>query len=301
MLAHLADKPFDSQRHIYEIKWDGIRCLALIDADGRLILQSRNFKDITYKFPELAELPNNIRSRGVILDGELVVLDQDAKPSFRLIQKRVRATTPGVIVNYAFKTPATFMLFDLLYKDGQELCRLPLTKRKALLEDVVDENERWVVTKSITGLGQAYAKIVFAQGFEGVMAKDSQSPYLPGKRSEFWLKIKNTQRLVATIIGFTASNQATEIKALVLAQPDETGELHYIGRVGTGFDTKTSSALLQMLAKDLIPAPVLPVPEAESGTWWVKPLNRCQVEYLEFTADGVLRHPVFRGLVKDEC
>ena len=299
MLAHTAEKPFDSESHFFEIKWDGIRCLALIKPGGQLVLQSRNFREITPYFPELADLPQSCRSTAAIFDGELVVLNSQYKPNFSLIQKRVRTTTAGTVANYAVNLPATYMVFDLLYLGTAELFHLPLAQRKELLTATLDENQRWVITQSIHGLGRAYAKLVFAQDFEGIVAKDENSPYLPGKRSEFWLKIKNHKLLTATIIGFTAPAKTDSIAALILALPSHDNSLRYIGRVGTGFDAKIASSLLQILAKNLIPNPPAPVPKTEKQSWWVRPFLRCQVEYLEFTSEGILRHPVFKGIIND--
>ncbi len=300
MLAHTAEKPFDSGNHFFEIKWDGIRCLALIRPGGQLVLQSRNFREITPYFPELASLPQSCQAPAAIFDGELVVLNSQSKSDFSLIQKRIRTTTAGRVANYAVRFPATYMVFDLLYLGTAELFHLPLAQRKKLLTTTLEESQRWVITQPIHGLGKAYAELVFAQGFEGIIAKDENSPYLPGKRSEFWLKIKNHKLLTATIIGFTAPAKTNSVASLILALPSHDDSWRYIGRVGTGFDTKTASSLLQILAKNLIPNPPAPVPKTEKQSWWVRPFLRCRVEYLEFTSEGLLRHPVFKGIINDD-
>ena len=299
MLASSVGQPFDSANHLFEIKWDGIRCLALINPAGKLTLQSRNFNDITDKFPELHALPKNCHT-GTIFDGELVVLDSQFKPDFSLIQRRIRANSPHTIISYSRQFPITYMVFDLLYRNNQELFHLPLSQRKELLLASLEEKQPWVISRSVESLGKAYATIVFGQGFEGVMAKDKGSPYLPGKRSEFWLKIKNRQQLVATIIGFTAAARATRIDALVLAKESPDGRLTYIGRAGTGFGHQEATKLLQLLVNNLRATPAVAVPAAEAETWWVKPVFKCRIEYLEFTKDGLLRHPTYRGLVQDE-
>lgn len=298
MLAGTAGRPFDSANHLFEIKWDGIRCLALVNPAGKLTLQSRNFTDITAKFPELAGLPNSCQA-GTIFDGELVVLNSESKPDFALIQRRLRANSPRTIKLYSRQYPATYMVFDLLYRHNQELCHLPLYQRKELLSASLEEKPAWVISRFVDGFGQAYATIVFGQGFEGVMAKDKNSLYLPGKRSEFWLKIKNRQELVATIVGFTAAERASRVDALLLAKEAADGQLTYIGRVGTGYSEREATALLQLLVQYLIAKPALTVPPTAEKTWWVKPVVRCRIQYLEFTKDGLLRHPTYRGLVRD--
>ncbi|MBO8127332.1 MAG: hypothetical protein H0Z38_08880 [Firmicutes bacterium] len=156
-----------------------------------------------------------------------------------------------------------------------------------------------MITRSVLKAGKAYTETVFAQGFEGVMAKKTSSRYLPGERTDAWLKIKNQRELVATIIGFTAPQKATGIDSLLLATSDPAGGLRYIGRVGTGLDTAERAWLLELLASELTPVAPVPVPPQEKGGWWVKPVYDCLVGYLEFTNEGILRHPVYKRLVQN--
>ena len=192
MLAQKADAPFDSKQHLFEIKWDGIRCLAFIEA-SRVRLQSRQCMEITPQFPELVELAR--LPSGTVLDGELVIL-QEGKPSFWHIQQRALLQNRQRIGHLSQTIPVTYMIFDLLYLNGKELIRSPLSIRRNALQNLV---ERFplpglLVPQAVPQHGhQLFAQIV-SLGLEGVMAKRLDGPYLPGKRSRYWLKIKPKNR-----------------------------------------------------------------------------------------------------------
>jgi ATP-dependent DNA ligase len=188
MLAQKAEAPFDSQEHLFEIKWDGIRCLAFIEG-GRVRLQSRRLTEITGQFPELAALGR--LPSGTVLDGELVVL-QHGKPSLRHIQERALRQNRRRIEALSRTTPVTYMAFDLLFLRNRPLMGAPLTVRREALQSLIMPAglPGILVPEGICGPGcQLFAQVI-RLGLEGLMAKRLDGPYLPGKRSRHWLKIK---------------------------------------------------------------------------------------------------------------
>jgi len=188
MLAQKAEAPFNSAQHLFEIKWDGIRCLAFIEG-RRVRLQSRQLTEITFQFPELASLGQ--LSSGTMLDGELVVL-HEGKPSLRHIQQRVLLQNRQRIQHLSHRTPVTYMVFDLLYLKGKPLMASPLSLRREALQNLMEWSHLpgILVSETIHQHGCQLFAQVLRLGLEGIMAKRLDGPYLPGKRSRYWFKIK---------------------------------------------------------------------------------------------------------------
>lgn len=296
MLAATADGPFDSPDYLYEVKWDGIRCLAFLEAATRL--QSRNLHDITYRYPDLLELHSSITGQPAVLDGEIVVL-RDGKPSFEDLQKRDRMTAPGRIAQAARERPAIFVAFDLLYWKGQAVTNYPLARRRELLKQSIEESDVLVLSQSVKENGIDYCRAVFAQGLEGVMAKRLDSRYFPGKRTKNWVKIKRTTTINAVIAGLAESpGTPHRFGSLILGLFARDGSLRYVGHAGTGFTEDDLRRLLAQLDQDRTDAPTVSgVPrDVARKAVWLRPRLSCRVEYLEFTSAGRLRHAVYRGL-----
>lgn len=277
MLARTCQQPFDSDRHLFELKWDGYRCLAFVSG-GRVHLQSRNLRDLTPGYPELASMPQWVRARELVLDGELVAF-RNGRPDFQALQDR-----RGAVV---------YVAFDLLYLDGRDLMPEKLSDRRdALRETVAGGQPALVFSEHVTRRGLAFYQAVVERGLEGIMAKDLASPYLPGRRSGHWLKVRHVKSLEAVIVGYTGEHPHAPRSLLLATRAD--GGLRYAGRVGTGYSQAEGRALLAKLR----PRPGSPLGEEVPGAvTWVDPEHVCRVEYLELTADGMLRHPVYRGLV----
>jgi DNA ligase-1 len=295
MLATSGTDPFDSADFLFEVKWDGIRCVAFLEASSRL--QSRNLNDITYRYPDLLDLHQGVKGQPAVLDGEIIVL-RDGKPSFEDLQKRDRSTTPARIRAAVRERPAVFVAFDLLYFKGQKITGFPLARRRNLLEQVLVESESLVLSQSIPEHGIEYCRAVFAQGLEGVMAKRLDSAYLPGKRTKNWLKIKRTMVIDAVIAGVAASpRDPRRPGSLVLGLFTAQGELKFVGQTGTGFSEGTLSALLEEVRNELSNEPVIKgvPPSVAAQTVWFWPRHTCRVEFLEFTSAGRLRHATYRG------
>ena len=188
MLAQRAEAPFDSEHHLFEIKWDGIRCVAFIEG-GSVRLQSRQLTAMTFQFPEMACL-NRLPS-GTVLDGELVVLEE-GRPSLRQIQRRTFLQNRARIEGLSQRTPVTYMVFDLLYLNGDPLMVAPLHRRREALQRLIQRTTLpgILVSEAVAEHGcQLFAQVA-RLGLEGIMAKRLDSPYLPGKRSRYWFKIK---------------------------------------------------------------------------------------------------------------
>lgn len=288
MLAKLSE-PFDSPEFLYEIKWDGTRCLFFIE-EGRLRLQNRRLNDITYRYPEFWDLPRKIPRDGVVFDGEIVVL-KEGRPVFRLLQEREYVKSPAKIKMLAQRLPATYFVFDLLYLDGKPLLKEPLRRRKELLKELIPESPFVVESGYVLEKGKAFFERVIQEGFEGVMAKHLESPYLPGKRVDFWLKFKPRGRRRCLIVGYLLRPDGT-LKSLLVAEPTEKGLL-FRGRVASGLNTRLSDELLSRLKRLGAERPKdLKGHGFPKGAFWVRPEIACEVSFQEITHHGQFRAPV---------
>lgn len=283
---------------LHEIKFDGYRLIARVE--GRAIrLFSRNGKDWTARFPSLVEVLADLEIGEALLDGELVALQPDGTSSFRLLQEALSANrTAGLI----------YEVFDLLYLDGYDLSEVELEGRKRLLRDllasrgVLSHRGQVRYVHHFEGRGEALFDEVCQLGLEGIMSKRRTSHYRSG-RSADWLKIKCVQQGEFVVGGFTdPSNARIGFGALLLGAYDDRDELRYIGSVGTGFSAQRLRSLYQLLRElemETPPFAFSPSLEMVRGAHWVKPELVADIEFTEWTRDGVLRHPVFRGLRED--
>jgi len=295
MLAY-AGMPFDSPRHLFEIKWDGTRCLLFLR--GRDIrLQNRRLEDITARYPELARIPQGVRARNAILDGELVVLAQ-GRPDFGKLQQREQVSSPLKIELLSRQLPATYIVFDLLFLNDARCLEAPLRERKGLLKGILRESPHLVESRYIQEKGKSFFKEVVDQGLEGIMAKALDSPYLIGKRSRFWLKIKPRGRAACYIVGYTPGKggRAGTFGALAVAAVAE-GAWVYRGLVGSGFSDAALTDLTSRLKALRVDAPPIPLKTHVAGITWVRPELRCEVTFQEPTARGRFRAPAFKRLL----
>lgn len=291
----------------FEFKWDGIRVLVWVDG-GRIRVVSRGGHDITHSFPELAPLGPALGSHQVVLDGELVVLTEDGRSSFSQLQHRIAATTATAVRRAAAAGSASLVLFDLLHLDGHSLLAEAYDHRRAALIDLGLGAPSWAVTPSFT---EEAATDIFRSalelGMEGVVAKRRSGPYRPGHRSRDWIKVKHQRFQEVVIGGYTAGQgeRRTDFGALLLGLPLEGRRgLAFVGKVGTGFTEASRRDLLAEL-RPLVRATspfegVLPS-SMTRGTTWVSPKLVGEVRYSEWTQDGRLRHPVWRGRRPDKA
>ncbi len=297
MLATKAE-PFNSKNYIFEVKWDGYRALAYL-YNGRTELRSRNFIDLSPVFPELGKLHDSVGTLPVILDGEIVVFSGN-KPSFSSLQARGRLTDSQKIRRVSHNLPAVYIAFDILYAGGRWLMEMPLNKRKELLRKHVAPDNFLAISDYVVGEGIEFAKAVQDNGLEGIVAKEISSPYIPGKRSVYWKKIRYTHDADLVICGYIPGKGGRKLGALLLGGFID-GRLQYCGRVGTGFTRATEEDLLKKLKPITKNEPSINVPaEEKKAAVWVEPVLVCTVEYLEKTGQGCLRHPSFKGLRFDK-
>ncbi len=285
MKATLGTMPADDDAWAYEIKWDGYRTIAFVD-DGRVQLQSSNLLDVTAKWTELSELAEGVHAERAILDGELVVLDDEGRPRFELIQRHARQ--------------AAYYVFDVLSIDGHDTIALPYEDRRRLLVELVDPGDNWMVPTSRIGDGDELLAATMSKGLEGVMAKRLGTTYQPGKRTPNWRKVKNRTRVEVVIGGYTegTGNRASTFGALLVGRFD--GDvLVFAGGVGTGFDQRTLEDLgarMKALRTDHCPFEPEPPRDYLRGATWIEPVLRATVEIAEFTNDGFVRHSSFIAL-----
>lgn len=296
MLAVSAE-PFDAADHLFELKWDGIRCLAFVDEGTRL--QSRNLKPLNDLYPELADLHGAVRHAPCVLDGEIVAL-RDGRPSFLDLQKRHNARRPEIIRRLVKSIPVVYVVFDLLYHEGRPVMREPLWRRREMLAEALTRHDAMVPAEAVPERGKDYFAAATRLGLEGVVGKQVGSPYLPGRRSRYWVKFKKVKTASFVICGYTVNPTARgEVSALVLGAYTE-GRLRNFGMVGTGF----TQAELQMLQRELAgleteTSPFTGEPLRMKGLVWTEPRLICDVQYLELTDRGTLRHPLYKGLRGD--
>ena len=295
MLAKLSH-PFDSAEFHYEIKWDGYRCLAFLDSATRL--QSRNLKELSGFFPELSRLHLQCSRQGCLLDGEIVTF-RNGLPSFQRLQKRAQLRSMEQIQAAARSAPVVYIAFDLLYLDGEPVYHTPWKERRSLLSDLVRPTESFILSEAIPNRGVDFFQAVATKGLEGVMAKRVDSPYLPGKRSDFWLKFKSRHRGYFLICGFLLQPKDCKLRSLILgAFQDE--ELQLRGTVGSDLppsELDTIKQLLEKLATEICPFTGTAIKKKD--TIWIEPRLVCEVEYLELTDEGYLRHPSFKNFRPD--
>jgi bifunctional non-homologous end joining protein LigD len=299
MLARPVDKPPDSQDFFYEVKWDGIRALISLD-EGELKIHGRNRFDITTQFPELRITEQAFRATSAVFDGEIVCLEDDGKPNFGNVIHRMQQRTEGAIERASARHPAVCYLFDCLYLDGRPIVNEPLARRREWLQDAIRKNPAYRVSEAVEE-GPAFFEAVKQLGLEGVMAKQRNSPYLPGKRSESWLKIKPRQTIECAIVGYTRGkgDRETSFGALHLGQI-EHAKVKYLGKAGSGLDEDGLKTVLAELQKlKTTKKPFKEKTEDEARTVWVEPKLMCEVQFLLVTPDGLLREPVFMRLRPD--
>lgn len=295
MLATAVTKPPSGSQWLYEIKWDGIRALCLIK-NGSLQIQSRRGNRCEKQYPEFHSLPEHVNAKTAWLDGEICVLDDQGRSRFELIQPRIGANV-NAVPRLAEATPATLFLFDVLYVDGYDLRGVALEDRKQVLKNIVTPIEHIRVSDAFETGGEEMFEAARKMGLEGILAKDRRSTY-ESTRSTRWLKVKVQSEQEFVIAGFT-KGERDYFGSLILAV-SEDGEFRHVGQVGTGFDQKQMKAIHERL-KPLITRsnPLIDKPRIKDATW-VRPELVCEVRFLEWTKDGMLRAPVFIGLRNDK-
>jgi len=299
MLAETRARAFTDSAWVFELKLDGYRIVAAC-SDGIARLFTRNGRDVTESFPEIARSVSALPYSHVVLDGELIALDDRGRPSFQRLQGRAKITRPIDVKRAALEVPTSYFAFDLLGFEDFDLRGLPLTTRKDLLRRVLPAVGPLPYVEHFTGEGEALYERIRALGLEGIMAKRAASAYHAG-RSADWLKIRADVVDDFIVVGFSAPKGSRGgFGALHLADYVE-GALTYAGRVGSGFSDDQLAEVRERLETSVRPDPpcVGPVPTTDAHTW-VEPTLVCQVRYKEWTDEGVLRQPVFLDFREDK-
>jgi bifunctional non-homologous end joining protein LigD len=294
MLATLAQEVPRGAGWTFEVKWDGYRAIAT-ESGGDVTLTSRNGNDLTARFPNVAkEIPKAVKTPDCVLDGEVCALDEAGRSSFSAMQQRKAGT------------PIVYYVFDVLELEGKPVVDLPLVERRKLLEQLLDRRNKTVRLSETFDDGEALLAAAKQQQLEGIVAKRLDSRYLPGKRTRDWLKIKTHSEQEFVVVGYTkgTGRRASSFGSLVLGYY-AGGDLVYAGNVGTGFGGKEIEKLLGLLRplkRDKSPFREVPkMPKVRKGdVIWVEPKLVAQVEFVEWTHDGRLRAPAYKGLREDK-
>lgn len=294
----LYPEPFDSLEYIFQVKWDGVRIMAELD-QGRVSLTSKRGKDKTEQYPELQALAQILKVQTALLDGEVVVL-RDGQPSFPSVMRRDQSHSPNT--DYLQNLlPINYMVFDLLYLNGQDLRHKPLILRKSQLDKVIT-NDSLVNPVEDFSSGKALFDAVAKMGMEGIVAKKKNSLYARDKQHKDWLKIKCRRQLVCLVGGFT--RRGNIVNALLLGVFRQ-GKFTYVGKAGSGLNTDQQEALSQLLPDlQIKKSPFVNPPSPDKGYYYVKPQLGVQIEYLEWTEKMNLRNPViidFLAIDPAEC
>jgi len=298
MKAGLADHPPKGEDWLFEIKWDGVRAIALI-ANEEVRLLSRTGHRCERQYPELAVLPHQLAAETAILDGEIAVLDAKGVSQFHLIQPRIANSDPNTIAHLVRSTPVVYFAFDLLYLNGYDLRGVDLATRRELLDQVLTPGSNVRISEAFPNAGPQLLEAARENGLEGIIAKHGRSCY-ESKRSRDWLKIKITGQQEFVIGGYTEPQGDRDYFGALVLGVHEDGGLRWVGNVGTGFDHKLLAGIfaqLQRLATSKCPFRETPKPDR--GMTWVKPQLVAQVKFGNWTQDGRLRAPVFLGLRND--
>ena len=292
----------EEQRWAFEMKWDGVRAVVYLE-HGTLRVLTRNDRDVTATYPELRGLGDALGQGRVVLDGEIVALDSAGRPSFGELQQRMHVQRPALTLRE--RVPVTYLAFDLLRHDGTALLDAPYDDRRAALGRLGLDGPHWATPPAFEGDGGAALALSEAQGLEGVVAKRRDSTYHPGRRSPAWVKVKHVRMQEVVVGGWRAGGGRREggIGSLLLGVTDGEGRLVYAGHVGTGFTHRMLvelATLLRPLVRTTSPFDD-EVPRAHArDAHWVSPRLVGEVAFTEWTRDGRLRHPSWRGLRTDK-
>ena len=292
MLAETREEPFTRSGWVFEVKLDGYR-MRVVREGGRARLITRNGNDYTAAFPELARAVSALPYDGLIMDGELVILDDAGRPNFQRLQNRARVSRAPDIRHASVENPGTIYVFDLIALEGYDLRPLPLVKRKALLEQLLPAAGPLRYSPHFEKDGEALYDQAVGLGLEGIVAKQADSPYKSG-RSDKWLKIRADKTGDFVVVGYTSPKGSRGGFGALHLGGYTDGQLVYIGRAGSGFNAKQLKDVHEKLESLVVPKPPFegPVP-AEKESHWVAPELVAEVRYKEVTGDGLLRQPVF--------
>ncbi|WP_040952166.1 ATP-dependent DNA ligase [Gorillibacterium massiliense] len=289
-----ADKPPNGDSWTAQIKWDGVRILTYYDGSG-IRLFNRRLNERTLQYPELQHVTTYSSANSLIIDGEMIAL-QDGKPSFHQIMKRDSLRTAAKIAATRRNLPVAYMIFDILYCNGEWVTGLSLRERQLLLQNIILPNESIQLVQNFPS-GDALFQAAEAHGLEGIVMKDLNSIYVPGGKDKRWQKIKSYQDTVAVIGGATFRHDI--VNAVLLGLYNEQGQLLYIGHAGTGkLSVNDWRQLTERIKPLIIPeCPFANTPERSKDAVWLAPRFTAKIRFLEWTENGTMRQPSIQALV----
>jgi bifunctional non-homologous end joining protein LigD len=304
----------DSEEWAYEIKWDGIRALGFSNR-GRWSMVSRRQEDVSARYPELEAIAEALGDRSAVLDGEVVALDADGRPRFQLIQSRMGLGSASAVKAKMKQQPVDYVIFDLLHLDGRNVRDLPYVERRELLDGLGLDGARWRTPRYRLGGGPDLLEAARRQGLEGIVSKRSDSPYRPGKRTGEWIKTRVWRRQEFVIGGYIPGegSRAKRVGSVLVGYYDkrhsELGKgdrqvLHFAGGVGSGLKESDLELLTKELRRRERPNSPFEVgapagPKARFAVW-CEPELVCEVSWTEWTNQGTLRQPAFKGMRDDK-
>jgi bifunctional non-homologous end joining protein LigD len=315
MLAKPGDVPESNlDEWAYEIKWDGVRVLGYAD-HGKWSMLSRRLEDVSARYPELEAIAEAVRDHAAILDGEVVALDDEGRPRFQLIQSRMGLTSPAAVKAKMKEQPVDYVIFDLLHLDGRRVRDLPYLQRRELLEGLGLDGPGWRIPRYRLSGGPDLLEAARRQGLEGIVAKRCDSPYRPGKRTGEWIKTRVWRRQEFVIGGYIPGegSRAKRVGSLLVGYYDgraselrrgQKQALRFAGGVGSGLKEGDLNFLTRELHKREHPDSPFDVgapagPKARFAVW-CEPELVCEVSWTEWTNEGTLRQPAFKGMRDDK-
>lgn len=302
MTAESSAHPFSRAGWIFELKYDGVRALAVREPERPVRLLSRTLRDVSRSFPDIVQALERLPCQAFVLDGEIAAIDERGHPSFPLLQQRLMQTDARAVATAMIEVPVLLFAFDLLAVSGYDVRPLPLATRKALLRTFVPTLGVVRYADHYEGDGEQFFTAAHDLGIEGIVAKNAASRYASGRRSRDWLKIKRPPTADLAVVGFVpGKGTRAELGSLMLAWRDGDG-FSYAGNVGSGLTATIIDRLLPALRAAHRATPVFPphVEPLAKGAVFVDPHVVAEVRYTEVLASGVLRHPVFLRLRDDK-